>query len=153
MLNPDYWHDLFGIANVCSGCYNIHMQNERRRTTAYPERIDAVKRHIRDHLDEPLDRTALADVAGFSVPHFQRIFTAQVGENTAGYVRRIRLDRAGRKLIMGAVDITEIALAAGYHTHAAFGKAFKQQYGLSPSQLRRLNTLAALKILSKGRSG
>lgn len=128
------------------------MLSETRTPTSYPERIDAVKRYIREHLDEPLDRAALAAVAGFSVPHFQRIFTAQVGENTAGYVRRVRLDRAGRKLIMGAVDITEIALAAGYHTHAAFGKAFKQQYGLSPSHLRRLNTQAALQILSKGQT-
>jgi AraC-like DNA-binding protein len=33
---------------------------------------------------------------------------------------------------MGAVDITEVALAAGYQTHAAFGKAFKQQFGPHP---------------------
>ena len=34
-------------------------------------------------------------------------FTARVGENIAGCVRQVRLVRAGRKLRMGAVDITE----------------------------------------------
>jgi AraC-like DNA-binding protein len=51
---------------------------------------------------------------------------------------------------MGAVDITEVALAAGYDSHAAFGKAFKQQFGLSPSEFRQLGCSAATQILRKG---
>jgi len=92
----------------------------------------------------------LAAVAGFSVPHFHRIFTTHIGENISNYVRRVRLERAGRKLRLGAVDITEVVLAAGYDTHAAFGKAFKQQYGLSPSEFRGLDCRTATQILMKG---
>jgi AraC-like DNA-binding protein len=53
---------------------------------------------------------------------------------------------------MGAIDITEVALAAGYATHAAFGKAFKRQFGLSPSEFRRLNTFVANQLLRKANS-
>ena len=113
----------------------------------YQERIDATLRYIRDHLDQPLDREVLARVAGFSVPHLHRVFAAHTGESIASYVRRVRLARAGRKLRMGAVDITEVALAAGYETHAAFGKAFKQQYGLSPSEFRTLSCHEATRLL------
>jgi AraC family transcriptional regulator len=113
----------------------------------YSAHIDEVKRYIREHVDQPLNREVLADVAGFSVPHFHRIFTAHVGENIAGYVRRVRMERAGRKLRMGAVDITEVALAAGYATHAAFSRAFKQQFGLSPSEFRELDCRTATQIL------
>jgi AraC family transcriptional regulator len=116
----------------------------------YGERLNDVKRYIREHIDQPLNREVLAAVAGFSVPHFHRIFTAQVGESIASYVRRQRLERAGRKLRMGAVDITEVALAAGYDTHAAFSKAFKQQFGLSPSEFRQLPCPAATQLLRKG---
>ena len=126
------------------------MLTDERRLLDYSERIEDVKRFIRDHTDEPLTREVLADVAGFSVPHFHRIFTAQLGENIASYVRRVRLERAGRKLRWGAVDITQVALAAGYDTHAAFSRAFKQQYGLSPSQFRQLGCRAATQILRKG---
>ena len=112
--------------------------------------IDEVMRYIRAHIGEPLDRETLADVAGFSVPHFHRVFTAHVGESAISYVRRIRLERAARKLRMGAVDITEVALAAGYDSHAAFGKAFKQQFGLSPSKFRQLNCWVATQLLRKG---
>ena len=115
-----------------------------------PTRIEGVMRYIREHLHEPLDRETLAAVAGFSIPHFHRVFTAQVGESAVSYIRRLRLERAGRKLRMGAVDITEVALAAGYDTHAAFSKAFKQQFGLSPREFRQLGCRAATQRLKKG---
>jgi AraC family transcriptional regulator len=125
------------------------MVNSRQ---ADEQRLHAVQQYIRKHLAEPLDRGCLATVAGFSVPHFHRIFTASVGISPTAYVRRIRLERAGRKLRMGAVDIGEVALAAGYETHTAFSKAFKQHFGLSPSEFRQLDCRTATQILNKGSS-
>jgi AraC family transcriptional regulator len=116
----------------------------------YSNCIEDVMRYIREHINEPLDRETLAGIAGFSIPHFHRVFTAHVGESAASYVHRLRMERAGRKLRMGAVDITEVALAAGYDSHAAFGKAFKQQFGLSPREFRQLGCSAATQLLRKG---
>src|SRR5260221_10681709 len=113
----------------------------------YSECIDTVQHYMRNHMDEPLNREVLAAVANFSVPHFHRIFTGCVGENIATYIRRVRLVRAGQKLRMGAVDITEVALAAGYKSHSAFGKAFKGQYGLSPREFRQLDCPTATQLL------
>jgi AraC family transcriptional regulator len=126
------------------------MVTDMQSLQGYDDCIDDVKRYVREHIDDSLDRETLAEVAGFSVPHFHRIFTGHTGESIASYVRRVRMERAGRKLRMGAVDITEVALAAGYETHAAFSKAFKQQYGLSPSMFRRLNCRTATRLLRKG---
>ena len=116
----------------------------------HQDRIEQVQRYIRQHLDEPLNREALADLAGFSIPHFHRVFTACTGESAISYVRRIRLLRAGRKLRMGAVDIMEVALAAGYESHAAFSKAFKKQFGMSPNAFRQLNCAASTALLKTG---
>ncbi|MEZ4728760.1 MAG: AraC family transcriptional regulator [Caldilineaceae bacterium] len=110
--------------------------------------ILTVQQYIRRHLTEPLNRETLAAVAGFSVPQFHRVFTAQVGESPMAYVQRLRLERAGRKLRMGAVDIGEVALAAGYESHNAFSKAFKQHFGLTPSEFRSLGCSAATKLLT-----
>lgn len=126
------------------------MLNEPQVLQTHSDCIEDVMRYIREHINEPLDRETLASIAGFSVPHFHRVFTAQVGESAASYVRRLRLERAGRKLRMGAVDITEVALAAGYDTHAAFSKAFKQQFGISPREFRQLDCPTATQILRKG---
>src|SRR5215510_10514197 len=117
----------------------------------YTECIEEVMLYIRTHIHEPLNREVLAQVAGFSVPHFHRVFTAHVGESAISYVRRLRMERAGRKLRMGAVDITEVALAAGYDSHAAFSKAFRQQFGLSPSEFRQLDYTLATQLLRHGK--
>ncbi|MBX3001548.1 MAG: helix-turn-helix transcriptional regulator [Caldilineaceae bacterium] len=119
----------------------------------YAERIEAVKKFIRVHIDEPLDRAVLAQVAGFSVAHFHRLFAVWTGMSIAGYVRAVRMERAGRKLRMGAVDITEVALAAGYDSHASFARAFKRHFGLCPSDFRQLTCNEATQRLRKGRSG
>jgi len=126
------------------------MLNDVQTLPDYSDCIEDVMLYIREHINEPLNREMLAAIAGFSVPHFHRVFTARVGESAASYVRRLRMERAGRKLRMGAVDITEVALAAGYDTHAAFSKAFKQQFGLSPSEFRQLGCRAATQLLRKG---
>jgi AraC family transcriptional regulator len=126
------------------------MTDEMQSLQEYADCIEDVKRYIREHIHDALDRETLAAVAGFSIPHFHRVFTAHVGESAASYIRRLRLERAGRKLRMGAVDITEVALAAGYDSHAAFSKAFKQQFGLSPREFRQLGCTAATRLLRKG---
>ena len=103
----------------------------------FQDQYDAIKdvmEYIRQHIHEPLDRETLAAVAGFSIPHFHRVFTAHVGQSAISYVRRLRLER--------------VALAAGYDSHAAFGKAFKQQFGLSPSEFRQLNCWVATQLLT-----
>lgn len=91
-------------------------------------------------------------MANVSVPHLHRTFVAQLGETPASYIRRRRLERAGQKLQMGAVDIGAVALAAGYGNHNAFSKAFKQQYGMSPSAFRELNFHVAARILVRNRT-
>src|SRR5512141_1296998 len=117
----------------------------------YSECVEDVKRYIRNHIHEPIDRETLASVAGFPIPHFHRVFTAHVGESAISYIRHLRMERAGRKLRMGAVDITEVALAAGYDSHAAFSKAFRQQFGLSPSEFRQLDCRLATQLLNHGK--
>jgi AraC family transcriptional regulator len=130
------------------------MVTETQPTQNRLECIQNVQQYIAERIaepDEPLNREVLAEVAGFSIPHFHRIFTATMGESSISYVRRIRLERAARKLRLGAVDITEVALAAGYDTHAAFGKAFKRRYGLSPGEFRELDCYTATQLLKKDR--
>ena len=131
--------------------YNQPMLTDAQDLQTYTRVVENVKRYIRQNVDDTLSREVLASVAGFSVPHFHRVFKTCTGENISDYVRRVRLVRAGYKLRAGAVDITQVALAAGYDSHSAFCKAFKQQFRLSPSEFRRLNCFSATKILMNER--
>jgi AraC family transcriptional regulator len=103
----------------------------------YKQRILRVMLHVQEHLDEPLDLTALAAVAAFSPCHFHRIFRGMVGESVDGYVRRLRLERAASALKTTDRPILDLALEAGYSTHEAFTRAFRDSLGNSPSGFRR----------------
>lgn len=112
---------------------------DRRRQLEqeYQERVDALILHIHQHLDDSLKLDDLARVACFSPFHLHRIFTAFTGIPLGEYIRRLRMGRAVLQLSQTQHLVTQIAFEAGYDTLASFSKAFRQAYGLRPSDVRR----------------
>ena len=102
----------------------------------YVQRINKVVAYINNHLDETLDLKTLANEAALSDFHFHRIFKALKGEAIGGYITRLRLEATGRLLRYTALTIEEIAFNIGYETPASLSKAFKKQYGISPTEYR-----------------
>ena len=79
----------------------------------------------------------VATHAGFSTDYFNRIFFAHTGFNIMEYVRFSRLKKAAHLLRGTNNDILDIALDCGYEAHESFSRAFKNQYGISPSEYRK----------------
>ena len=102
----------------------------------YVQRINKVVAYINNHLDETLDLKTLANEAALSDFHFHRIFKALKGEAIGGYITRLRLEATARLLRYTALTIEEMAFNIGYETPAALSKAFKKQYGISPTDYR-----------------
>ncbi len=102
----------------------------------YVQRINKVVAYINNHLDETLDLKTLANEAALSDFHFHRIFKALKGEAIGGYITRLRLEATARLLRYTALTIEEIAFNIGYETSASLSKAFKKQYGISPTEYR-----------------
>jgi AraC family transcriptional regulator len=63
------------------------------------------------------------------------------------YVRGRRLSEAARQLAQGAPDILRLALDAGYSSHEAFTRAFKDQFALTPEQVRAQGYLDNIPIV------
>ncbi len=79
---------------------------------------------------------SVAEHAGFSTDYFNRIFAAHTGFRVMEYVRFVRLRRASLKLRTTEESILDIALSCGYDSHESFSRAFKSQYGKTPSEYR-----------------
>lgn len=92
---------------------------------------------ITESLDEALDLAELAAGAELSPFHFHRIFRGMVGETPLEMHRRLRLERAAAQLLGSTSQVTVIAFDAGYDTHEAFTRAFRDVYGTSPSAFRQ----------------
>jgi AraC family transcriptional regulator len=81
---------------------------------------------------------SLDDVAGVGgVTRYHSAFAAATGMPVMAYARARRLSDAARVLAKGAPDILAVALDAGYGSHEAFTRAFRDQFGVTPEQLRR----------------
>ena len=108
------------------------------QSTSWVDRVAAVVEHVQTHLHEELAPEALAELGGFSLHHFHRVFRGITGESVMGFVRRLRLERAARRLRFGVDSVTRIAFDAGYGSHEAFTRAFRARFGRAPSEYRRV---------------
>lgn len=108
-----------------------------RTQREYIQRINRVMDYIDTHLADPLPLERLAEVAAFSKFHFHRIFFALRGETPGQYIQRLRIGRAARVLVTDReATVTEIALDSGFTDVAAFSRAFRHVYGVSPTAYR-----------------
>jgi AraC family transcriptional regulator len=103
----------------------------------YLARFRKVFDYIDAHLDEPMSVEALSDVAAFSKFHFHRQFTELFGVSLYSYIQLCRLKRASYQLAFRDTRIVAIAMASGYEGPEAFARAFRRNFGQSPSQFRR----------------
>jgi AraC family transcriptional regulator len=92
---------------------------------------------VERELKEPLRLESLARRVGMSRWHFQRTFTAMVGEPAASYIRGRRLAEAGRCLRTSDRTILDVALEYRFESHEAFTRAFKSATAVTPSAWRR----------------
>ena len=102
---------------------------------------------VESHLREPIALDAVATHSGVSPYHLTRAFDAVTGQSLMRYVRARRLSEAARQLCNGAPDILSVALDAGYGSHEAFTRAFRDQFGRTPEQVRGLGEFANLSLM------
>ena len=91
---------------------------------------------IRD-ADGEVSLDVLAARAGWSPFHFHREFRKIVGETPKRYMLRLRLERAAARLATGTNPVVSIAADAGFSSHEVFTRAFRRQFGITPSAYRR----------------
>jgi AraC family transcriptional regulator len=111
--------------------------------TFYELAVRSAVRAIASGLEEALDLGALARQAALAPLHFHHVFRGMVGETPLELHRRLRLERAARQLLDLDDPVTQVAFGAGYETHEAFTRAFRQAYGAAPSELRARARAAA----------
>lgn len=103
----------------------------------YARRFDKVFAYIEQHLDDPLTVEQLSEVACFSRFHFHRQFSQFCGVSISRYITLMRLKRASFRLVKKPPEkVIDIALDAGFENPESFSRAFKNTFGLTPSEFR-----------------
>ena len=98
-------------------------------------RVKTSLEYIEQNLKTIITAEELANMEGYSLWHYCRIFSQATGQTVAAYICKRRLDRATGEIVGGRRAI-DVALDYGFDTYAGFYKAFVREYGRSPKKVR-----------------
>ena len=98
--------------------------------------IERAQWYIESFLTEELTLERIARDCRVSTFHLTRMFSVLTGIPVMRYVWKRRLTRAAERLAQGHGSILSVALDAGYASHEAFTRAFKAEFGTTPTSLR-----------------
>lgn len=98
--------------------------------------VEVAKLAVNELVASPPSLGELARRFDCSPFHLSRTFHRVAGVSLRRYIGRLRASVAAERLAADADDLTALALDLGYADHSHFTNAFRQEWGLPPSQFR-----------------
>lgn len=108
----------------------------RLRTGIRNEMVLSAVAAMEQSLDDPVEIRDLANRVGVSVDRLERAFRKETGRPPAAYLRQLRLRHAADLLLHSKAHIEEIGLSCGFANAASFSRAFRDQFGCTPRDMR-----------------
>ncbi|HOO85532.1 MAG TPA: helix-turn-helix domain-containing protein, partial [Prolixibacteraceae bacterium] len=106
-----------------------------QRDKVFLERIDQC---IMSNIDNQIFSVdVLSSELGMSRASFYRKFTELTGNSPAEYIRKVRLRKAHSLLRAGNLSIAQISEQSGFQSVSHFRKAFKGEFGKTPSEVQK----------------
>jgi two-component system, sensor histidine kinase ChiS len=97
--------------------------------------LEKIVKTIETHFeDEQFSVERLAEHVNMSVSQLSRKLNALIDQPPGQLIRSLRLQRAADLLAQKAGSVSEICYKVGFNDNAYFARAFKKQFGCSPSE-------------------
>ena len=77
----------------------------------------------------------------FSSPHFSKLVKRYTGQNFIQIIHHLKLENACRALAETTLSMQEICEVVGIDSQAHFSRAFKEEYGVTPTNFREQSKL------------
>lgn len=97
--------------------------------------------YINSHLEENLSLDQLAAFFYVSKYHIAHIFKEHMGISLHQYVLKKRL-QACKNGILSGIPLGSLFFQFGFHDYSSFYRAFKKEFGISPSAFKKEHSLS-----------
>ena len=112
---------------------------EGNSASAYRQQLLPALEYIHNHYTQnDLTIGTLASACHISEPYFRKLFALCFGTSPLKYINQLRFARAKEMLDSGFYSVGQIAELIGFQSECYFSREFKAQFGISPSQYRKI---------------
>lgn len=120
---------------VLSQAFEIYCA-ENGLTSEYEPRVSGAVSYISDNFRQDISVSDIVKAAGYNEQYFIRLFRESTGVTPYRYLVMHRLKEA-QKCLTGDGSVTLIAEATGFGDINSFSRAFKREFGITPTGYRK----------------
>lgn len=114
-----------------------YLQN-KNKFDAYNEAIISCIDYVNQNFRQDLKIDSLAKSFYLSRTYFCKLFKSYTGKSFNTYINDLRISYSKQLLDSSETNITDISYDAGFNDISSFCRKFKEQFGISPSEYRKI---------------
>lgn len=102
--------------------------------------VEAAREYIRENFRKNINMAIVANKVSMNYSYFSTLFKEKTGLNFVDYLTHVRMEEAKKLLLDPEIKIYEITALIGYDHPKHFTRVFKNHFGMSPKEYRKINT-------------
>lgn len=125
-----WFHEI--VKRICAK--DAELSNENKALELYQEMLA----YIKDNFTNPdLNISQIALEFRMTPTYLSTVFKKQTGKSILDVIRQMRIEYA-KELLAKGMSVGEVSDAAGFRESSTFIRAFKNEFGITPGQMKKL---------------
>lgn len=132
-VSDDMIHSYVKIMTVCAQYLTLSNAMPGARPTV----AESAKKYIYENIEKRITIKDVCKEVGCSKTTLLSSFKREFGITVNTAIKESKLQEAKRLLLLGKLNINEIAQATGFYDQSYFSKVFSAEYGITPTEYRK----------------
>ena len=103
-----------------------------------PESVVRVRAYIEKHYTRNITNQEMAELVGYHEHYLNRLFVKCMGMSLHNYLLKHRLTQANYLILNTDLPLQDIAAQTGFNSYSNFYISYKNHYGYTPHEYRKL---------------